>query len=395
MHTSGLDFSPIHLFMLSVPAVSLFFALSFVILSRLWRQSTYLLPLAFAFFLFALAVLSQWLRSAFYGGTNAMLSGLLYTVAILLFADSALRRSNLRFPKLLGLSLLVFVIAGTAWFNYLHPSLRGRILCINFAFFATFGFLGTQFLLKAERSLLDKILAWLSLAIAADILSRILFTTATVNHLSSRAAYLHSAFWIWQNLSALVLIVMLGVTLVLAISTDVAEQFRHQAKLDSLTGLLNRRGFEEIAEPILQAPRFRPISVILVDIDHFKAINDTFGHAAGDAILIAIADLLRRHMRQSNAVARIGGEEFILLLPGTAQQNAYTLADRLRLELAEQHFGSLHSGLQKITASFGVAEHTPHQTLHDIMSIADRMLYEAKRSGRNCVVASHALSLSS
>jgi len=149
------------------------------------------------------------------------------------------------------------------------------------------------------------------------------------------------------------------------------------AQHDSLTGLLNRRAFEDrlTTETRRSARSQRPVSLVLIDIDHFKSVNDTHGHAAGDAALVRVADALRNGRRSSDTVARVGGEEFALLLPDTPAADARALVDRLNAALAET--------APKLTVSAGVADTsaTPLAPL-DLLRLADEALYRAKNAGR-------------
>lgn len=167
-----------------------------------------------------------------------------------------------------------------------------------------------------------------------------------------------------------------------------AVRSEHLAQHDPLTGLLNRRAFLAQAQALWSTSErsTRPLSVVLLDLDHFKAINDTYGHATGDAALLACAQLLAQACRAGDVLVRWGGEEFILLLPETDLSQAHAFAERLRLQLAAQ---SLHTTFQAVplTASFGVAQRHTHATLEDLISSADQALYQAKHQGRNRVVA--------
>ncbi len=168
------------------------------------------------------------------------------------------------------------------------------------------------------------------------------------------------------------------------------EDLREQAVTDSLTGLHNRRYFwEALGREVLAARRKRtPFSVILLDIDHFKNVNDTWGHDAGDAVLKQIAAVIRASVRGSDIAVRHGGEEFAMLLPDTTTEVAWQRAEELRHALAalEIRYGS---GTIRITASFGVAEYIDHgDDGTELMNAADEAMYAAKNAGRNQVVVS-------
>jgi diguanylate cyclase (GGDEF)-like protein len=156
------------------------------------------------------------------------------------------------------------------------------------------------------------------------------------------------------------------------------------SRTDPLTGLLNRRGFLEASDGALVRGRRsgRPVAVVLVDLDHFKRVNDTLGHPAGDAALQAVAACLRATLRGQDIAARWGGEEFILLLPETGGDGALHKADALRLAVAAL---PIRCGQERIavTLSAGVAEHAPARNLEETIAQADAALYRAKQEGRN------------
>ncbi|MHC1702159.1 MAG: diguanylate cyclase [Humidesulfovibrio sp.] len=154
-------------------------------------------------------------------------------------------------------------------------------------------------------------------------------------------------------------------------------------RTDRLTGLANRRRLEEALQTeVLRARRYgKPFSVILLDIDHFKAVNDQFGHQAGDNVLIAIAGLLTRTARETDVVGRFGGEEFLLVCPETELLVVSALAERLRTEFTSTDFPLVGP----VTSSFGVAEFTQGDSVKSLVERADKALYRAKDGGRNCV----------
>lgn len=155
------------------------------------------------------------------------------------------------------------------------------------------------------------------------------------------------------------------------------------ASIDRLTGAWNRRRFEEAARSEMnRMDRYRhPVSLIMLDLDNFKQVNDRFGHQVGDAVLAGAADLIRRHYRQADSLTRWGGEEFVVLTPSTPLSDAVMLAERLRGQM-ESH---LFPDVGAVTASFGVAEYQSGETYDDWVRRADQALYAAKRAGRNCV----------
>lgn len=182
-----------------------------------------------------------------------------------------------------------------------------------------------------------------------------------------------------------------GDKLMLCIIHDITEQKRleqeleHAALRDSLTGLLNRRQFYSLTDKTTaaQLPLQQEFSLLLVDTDHFKDINDMFGHQKGDEVLIALARMLESCCRKDDYVFRWGGEEFVLLLPRTSLEAALQLAETLRVAIA--HIAL--PGLPRFTVSIGVARHNPDENIDELFKRVDDALYRAKNDGRNKVLA--------
>jgi diguanylate cyclase (GGDEF)-like protein len=178
-------------------------------------------------------------------------------------------------------------------------------------------------------------------------------------------------------------VLMISVTGIVYVLSAAEVEQRGEAVLDHLTGLLNRtslqRRFEELAEQA--ALTDEPVSLIVLDIDRFKAINDEQGHARGDAVLRDVAYEVRKQLRSFELVYRLGGEEFLVLLPGTGLEEATAVAERLRTTLAQALPGSV-----AVTASFGVAGASGAGVRFDeLFGAADAALYRAKAGGRNRV----------
>jgi diguanylate cyclase (GGDEF)-like protein len=166
------------------------------------------------------------------------------------------------------------------------------------------------------------------------------------------------------------------------------REFRFLASRDAMTGLMNRAQFLIEANKEVESHQRSgaPACLIMLDIDHFKQANDTYGHPAGDSVLVQIADILNRELRNGDLLSRFGGEEFALLLPVTSLPEAVQVAERVRAAIAEQPFAVRERSI-RVTASFGVTQcaGTSHDALDECYRAADRALYRAKQDGRNCV----------
>ena len=162
------------------------------------------------------------------------------------------------------------------------------------------------------------------------------------------------------------------------------------ATTDPLTGVYNRRTFKELAEPNLSRSRRAhvPVSLLMLDLDHFKRINDTYGHLAGDDVLKGFATLVRNCLRKEDLLARYGGEEFVVLLPGSSQAAAAALAERIREQTAALPMEA-NGHRARVTVSIGSASEKGDTlpSLEAMLGRADEALYQAKREGRNRVVA--------
>ena len=161
------------------------------------------------------------------------------------------------------------------------------------------------------------------------------------------------------------------------------EETAKKAYTDGLTGVANRNKFEEVFEyEFNKTLRYKePLSIAILDIDHFKLVNDNFGHLIGDEVLVCLAQTLQKSIRISDFFARWGGEEFVLLFPATDLKNAVLSAEKFR-KIGED---IKHENVGKVTISVGLSQYKEGDTLESMLQRADKALYEAKNSGRNCV----------
>ena len=194
----------------------------------------------------------------------------------------------------------------------------------------------------------------------------------------------------WTN--ALLLLVLTANCLLLMFlwfaAAEMYSTVEASAGMDALTGCLNRRSLMKVAahEMARSQRTGMPLSIVAIDIDHFKLVNDTYGHGAGDSLLCALVNLLKEHLRPADVLARTGGEEFLLLLPDCEAADAVTIAEHLRLIIHQLRL-PYEDSLISATVSMGVTQRLPkNDSWTAMLNRADRAMYAAKRAGRNRVI---------
>lgn len=377
----------IPIFMIFVPPALLFlFSATFLAVWRLDRARYHLLLFAMAFGATGLAILVQLMQVPGDAGHNALLSALLYISGMLLFGEGVLARSGERLPRTFHLAILLGITSAIGYFFYIERDLTMRIYVLNFGmgFILLYTSWRARFLLHGSGT--DQALFWMVLLVALHFFPR---TLLPITHSATDSAESFSAspFWSWTLASLSMLGVGAGLGLLLVLGNDILNSLRKERDSDPMTGLLNRRGLAAHADSWMPAlRRADQTCVVLCDIDHFKSINDAFGHGAGDAVLIGFARLLQRTARRKDLVARLGGEEFVVLLRDCSGDKAVAFAERLRHAIQESRFEALPAG-RRVTCSFGVAELRQGESLWVAIERADQNLYAAKRAGRNQTVA--------
>jgi len=239
---------------------------------------------------------------------------------------------------------------------------------------------------RQGRGQLDRILMAVLAASGVQFASKPFIAHALGGWGGNPQDYLQSSYaLVSQSLGTVFGLALALLTLAILVR-DVLAEVTSKSEMDTLSGLLNRGGFARHAElAMLGAARQGvPVALVIADLDHFKSVNDSFGHASGDRVIETFAGLLREAAAGHHVTGRIGGEEFAIILPGTN-----LAAARLFAEGTRGAFGTLPiDGLpldNRCTASFGVAEFHPNEDFADLMRRADQALYQAKNAGRDCV----------
>jgi diguanylate cyclase (GGDEF)-like protein len=290
--------------------------------------------------------------------------------------------------------LFLAVAVGQAWLTYVTPSFRGRVLLMSTASATVLAATAWTLVRGAPRK--TRAVRY-STAATFGIVAVVLGLRTVHYAASSNIASGFMASSYWQSSTFLATIVaaigwtvgllLLGAQRVELELRDAKDVLQTLASTDDLTGIHNRRALlERMESEITRARRYQsPLSVILFDLDHFKTVNDTHGHATGDQVLRSAVERCLGELRQHDAFGRLGGEEFAVLAPETGLEGAVELAERLRRKLATTPIPT-ESGPLEVTASFGVAVLPPERaSREDLLRSADLAVYTAKSGGRNCV----------
>jgi diguanylate cyclase (GGDEF)-like protein len=292
-------------------------------------------------------------------------------------------KSSLPFEAaVMGLTGVMIVISHTVFKSVRFETLMVEAACACIVWAASL-----PFSYQAQKRA-DRILAVAFLLLAALLTSQSLLFIVAANVDQAVGSWRSS---IWGNLvqfTGLIGSVAVTIGIMIATADDAAEKHRTDARTDPLTNLLNRRGLDALlASRCGTQLEAGPTAVIVADIDHFKSINDRFGHPFGDQVIKRFSALLQGSTGDPRCVVRLGGEEFLILLPTVSLREAVVIADRLRWKFARERVLS-SSSAGCFTASFGVATLAPKpEAIADTIERADALLYAAKRSGRNCVVS--------
>lgn len=232
---------------------------------------------------------------------------------------------------------------------------------------------------------LDTLLMWMLAASSLQFLSKPFISRLVGGTGLTAQQYIRTDYALISQSMGTVFAMAVALLFLVILARDMLTGVTTLSETDSLSGLLNRGGFEHHAGMALRAAERRGTSVALVlcDLDHFKAINDNFGHASGDSVIRRFASFLCT-ATEHHLAGRIGGEEFAIILPGTNLAAARLFAEGARSAFSGLPIDGLPES-QRVSASFGVAEFSPGESLSDLLLRADKALYEAKKAGRDCV----------
>ncbi|NNU62906.1 GGDEF domain-containing protein [Ochrobactrum soli] len=304
---------------------------------------------------------------------------LLFAIMLLSVGLSNRRLRQPRYGALL--SIAAITLGPLYYYQFIEPNLLARIIILNTGLALLSLLMLLDVAKSPRRSPVEQVLIGLLLVSCAGYLLRPLFLTAS----GASGEQFEGSYWLVVSISDALICAMTAVGVFAVIASDVMDEIRTDALIDTLSGLFNRRGFEPRALRALEKRSVgNPPAMILADLDHFKSINDRFGHSGGDLIIRRFSEVLKQKAPGDAIMARLGGEEFAVMLPSIASTSAYQLAEELRTAFKQIAFDAV-AGEAHPTASFGVAVAREDEGLSSLTERADHALYKAKSSGRDCV----------
>lgn len=367
------------------PALAALLSASFSVLWFYRRNKPHLLLLAMTFGACGLAFGIQDLLLPFDTPESRLITNGLFLVALLALCTAGLLRVNAPIPVAAFALLSAAGMAALSVFAYWYPSLSGRIYAVNITFSLIAGVTLWHVIAAGPRDRTD----WLVVAVAGVGLlisiTRPAFTLIEGYDGLGVTHFQRSTYWMAVQVMTAVLAVSVALAFLAATVAEIIAELRLEAQQDALSGLLNRSGFETAAQQALSGQRDGswPAAVLLADLDDFKKINDTYGHAAGDSVIAEIGRLLRVSGKTQIA-GRIGGEEFALFYRGLKRGDVQAIAEDLLAALRLMEVSGLPRD-QRITMSIGVHVRAGHESLQAMLASADSALYDAKRGGKNRV----------
>lgn len=268
---------------------------------------------------------------------------------------------------------------------FILESLRYQIFLTDIAFACLIGLALTMAIPRARRSVDKILLASIGLAFIDTVARAVYFFFFYGDASDDFADFVHSAYNLAVHITTITICMTFPFSALVASGVSAMERHRQAAERDPMTGLLNRRGFETALSE-LGGSGLREGAVLVCDIDHFKQINDTLGHATGDAVISAVADILRQVTDANAVAARFGGEEYVVFTPGTSVAKARASGERIRQTVSEKDW-RFFGLVRPVTVSIGIDRIRPDETdPHAAIARADRALYAAKAAGRNRVL---------
>ncbi|APE29085.1 hypothetical protein BMF35_a2256 [Aurantiacibacter gangjinensis] len=369
-----------------IPAFSLIFSLAFLGVWMRDRSARHVLGFAIGQALTGIGFLLFHYVGTPDDAAPALVMHLIYCAACTMLVWGVCRRAGTTAP-LRTIALVVLVSSGLIALSSIAIDKNPRLFAANTSYAIIMG-IGALTLLRTDlRAWVDRAILALFAVTSLQFFVRPQVAAIVMGPMTSEA---YRASWFYSVLIVTMAVVSLLMTMALAAAVlkDLVNAIRQASELDHLTGLKTRRPFEQSAMDRIEAASDArvPLSMIVADIDHFKQVNDIWGHPAGDAAIAAFGRLIGGQVRDTDICGRIGGEEFAILVWDCELAAGERLAERIRIAFANMQHVPLGKDI-RLSASFGVASVQPGEGFGKLYARADSALYNAKASGRNRVEA--------
>lgn len=370
-------------FTLLNPAVAAILAVTFLVLWRKRVDQTYLAMLALAFSCSGIAFAVNDLVPYFESPASRIASNLMFLIAVVSACIGGLLRVGQPVPWRLFAGTIAICAVLFCWYLFVAPSTEARIYIVSVAY-TILTAKTVWMLLRASPRGLDWLFISLSSALLLLAVLRPVAMLLKQLDTNSGGSFRDSAYWATVQALTPIVAIAMGLAFLFALASRLFDELTAEANRDFLTGLLNRRGFERGVQKLLNGAAFNGPAVMVVDIDNFKLVNDTYGHGVGDQVIAAVARILG-NKGAADLVARTGGEEFTLFYSGIQRAALLDNAESIRHQMAQTEFPGLPRD-HYVTVSMGLHPRVQSETISEMMSAADRALYDAKRAGKDRAV---------
>lgn len=363
-----------------LPTVLLLFSLAFFTAWLSDRCRQFLVFCSVCFLLIGVAMLVQLGDVPSDDSLNTVLSAGFYVSGVLVGGYGVLQRSGLHFAPAFYMVSFALIVGGVWYYCYIEPNLLSRVYVLNLGMAALILLFAWKARCLRKGSLVDKLLLAMLVLAALQFVPRTLLTARSLLGEVDGENFAMTVFWQWTVFSTAVAAVLTGFALLAAACFDRIGELSQERDSDPLTGLLNRRGLEVRYGD--RAKKRAPGWVAVCDIDYFKALNDAYGHATGDAVLKEFAGILRKLLGERSLIARTGGEEFVICLHDMHASNVLQLMEEVRQSIEKHRFQRLPKETS-VTCSIGCVRLSEQGDFWQTIDKADKALYAAKKGGRN------------
>lgn len=369
-----------HYYAVAIPVFLLLLAAACAIGSFFLRAHRYLLRQASSYSLVTLAFATD-----IFGGTNpgflvAAGAASLYLLAAIYAARAIAMRMGRTVQSYAVGAIGLLMLGGIAWYTLHTPDWVARRAIVALSMAMVLSLVVPRVWRAQQRHTADRI------AVTLFTLATLLMWLRPVGLLTATPAPLGPLTEItFLRVNLLVLLVVIAIytaALIACALADSTAKLRAERDHDGLTNLINRRALEEVCTPTPYARGFRVL--VMCDLDHFKGINDQYGHAAGDEVLRQFGHILQSMVREADVTARLGGDEFVLALKHTTVEQAQKLIARIQAQMARACWCPPEPQ-RPVTASFGMVRLRAQERLQETLQRADQLMYLAKKTGRNCL----------